>query len=631
MNDKIKSAIKKITLNTATFNGSVIEPSFVNYFYGGNGTGKSTIARAIRANDGVEWQEAETADNFDVLYFGQDFVNRNFSSYSNLPGVFTVCEANIEIQAQIDEKSAEKAALEEEFRRCSALASARGEEKNNAAETFQNVCWDKTRDVQNNFKEAIKGFRRKAQFAEKVLSFSPAVEHDVSKLKTLYDVAFDADARIYPEFVRAGSSSATYGRLPGGALMDKIIVSSRDTPFAEFIRAINASDWVREGHERFHGASGNICPYCQQALPETFETDISICFDAQYQRDINNLKAFKTAYCRETGAILDKLRDNLNNAMPSVDKRLLDDYSSKLALLERSIEINNQRIAGKLKEPASIVALEDTDSLLINIGALIDDINKEIISNNDIVNNKKQQKNACIAQVWEHIAFMLRDDVNAYKKNRADIENDIISLNEKADKARREAAELTVSIAGLNRQTVSTKAAIDNINEMLKTSGFQGFRINDRAGVQNTYEVIRSDGSIAEDLSDGERGFIAFLYFCQLVNGSQSSERIKDKIVVIDDPVFGMDSNSMSVITGLVRGMADSCVQNSESEHRALRRGCIRQIFILTHNMHFYRELTYDRTAQDGNVNFYLVGKENNISGVKLCPRQNDAADGDGD
>lgn len=34
---KMKSAIDKITLNDATFTDEVVEPTFVNFFYGRNG------------------------------------------------------------------------------------------------------------------------------------------------------------------------------------------------------------------------------------------------------------------------------------------------------------------------------------------------------------------------------------------------------------------------------------------------------------------------------------------------------------------------------------------------------------------------------------------------------------------
>lgn len=55
-NEKMPASIRRITLNSATFEGQNehITPTFINFFYGRNGAGKSTIAKAIDADDGVE-------------------------------------------------------------------------------------------------------------------------------------------------------------------------------------------------------------------------------------------------------------------------------------------------------------------------------------------------------------------------------------------------------------------------------------------------------------------------------------------------------------------------------------------------------------------------------------------------
>ena len=63
----------------------------------------------------------------------------------------------------------------------------------------------------------------------------------------------------------------------------------------------------------------------------------------------------------------------------------------------------------------------------------------------------------------------------------------------------------------------SIQPTIDAINALLKSFGFQGFVLA-KSGRDGFYKIQHSDGSDAkETLSEGERSFIAFLYFYHLV------------------------------------------------------------------------------------------------------------------
>lgn len=88
---------------------------------------------------------------------------------------------------------------------------------------------------------------------------------------------------------------------------------------------------------------------------------------------------------------------------------------------------------------------------------------------------------------------------------------------------------------------------------------------------------------------------IAFLYFYHVVRGSRSEKDAgKDKIVVIDDPVSSMDSSALFIVSALVREMLGVCSNNVRLEDHEYEGTYIKQMFILTHNAFFHREITYN-------------------------------------
>lgn len=133
MQRKVPSAITNITLNRATFTDvSIDELTFVNFFYGNNGAGKSSIAHAIDEDDGVVWADGKTAADFDVLVYNQDFINDNFVNYGDLKGVFIFGEEDIEAKKKIadlteqkkQKSEARQVALDEYKKKSDGLASA---------------------------------------------------------------------------------------------------------------------------------------------------------------------------------------------------------------------------------------------------------------------------------------------------------------------------------------------------------------------------------------------------------------------------------------------------------------------------------------------------------------------------
>ena len=620
MNTKIISAVELITLNAATYHNISITPTLINFIYGNNGTGKSTIAREIGADRGLTWQNGKSAADYSVLIYNQEFVDANFRNYSNLKGVFTIGELSIQIQNSIAEKTTQKSDHDRLATERTTEKERKEKERATLLGSFQDDCWDKIKTIRETFDATQNGFKRKAQFADRVLQIANPTEHNIKELRSLYETAFDPNARTYREFQPLGTAPRLRSS-NGNDLLAKPITSSGDTPFAGFIKALNATDWVRQGHEHFTTAADGKCPYCQQGLPWDFEDQLAACFDAQYQEDVDSLRSFYNAYQGDMQGFVDLLRANLKDVYPKI---ITKEYEDKLAFLEKLVEGNLQKISSKIKEPSFAVAIDNdaVKTVREELNKLIAGFNELIQTNNAVVNAKQQKQAECKTKVWELIAFTLQSVVASYKTSRTNLDGEILALTKQVSEARNASRALEIDIANLNKRVVSTAPTIKSINDLLRDSGFQGFILREKLGQQNVYEVVRQGGQVAANLSEGERNFIAFLYFYHLVRGSYNDVDVsKDKIVVIDDPVSSMDSSALFIVSTLVREMVEVCHNNASYLDNQVVGDYIKQIFILTHNVYFHREITYNQTHRYQCVSFFVVNKASNNSSVRLCVR----------
>lgn len=623
MREKIPSEIVRLAPNDATYKdcGVSVVPTLINFFFGNNGCGKSTIGRAIKVDSGVSWRTGRSVSDYTIHVYNQEYITANLASYHNLPGVFTVNEVNVEIQRQVEEKYAEKKTAADAFRAATEDKKKKQDALDQAFATFQTECWDKTAEIRTAFKSTQTGKMQKKSFAEEVLAKSgKAKEHDVDALKRLYDVAYSADAKRYTEFTAIPDTSVL-DAIAGREILGEPVVSSADTPFAQFVKAINATAWVQQGHSQYHGTTSGKCPYCQQDLPTTFEDDIKTCFDAQYQESIKAITDFYDAYRDAANALFAPLQTTPAELLPGID---LTPYTDKLAAIKGVISTNLQSITNKKNDPSKVVTIEEVAPMLDELAAIIEGFNKLIRENNAVLDEKPGKQAECKTAVWEHIAFMLKDEVARYKASKAALEKEMSDLAAEIAKQRSAEGEIARAIADLNKGYINTSATIDSVNMLLRDSGFQGFSIREKTDTPNVYEVVRPDGSIAENLSEGERNFIAFLYFYHQVKGSENADGgQKDKIVVIDDPVSSMDSSSLFIVSSLVREMIEVCANNAVGGDPVATGRYIKQIFILTHNAYFHREITYNRVRDYQFVNFYLITKVDNKSSIRNCVKKN--------
>ncbi|GHU54929.1 hypothetical protein FACS1894132_10290 [Clostridia bacterium] len=633
---RYKQGIEKITVTDATFAQSsecVIEPTWINFFYGNNGSGKTTISRTIRdgvqSGTGLAWSDGEQPGSYVPVVYNQDFV-RNELQFTEgndpiLPGVLMLGTEDIEKQRKVEKLTADAVGLDAEIDQTKKKMgdNASADTKNKAE--FQKAC----EKAGKRYKAILGGggdFRSWDKCVARV-RVTTGVSREFDDLSRQHAIAFDPNIREYRPFTKLGFSRIQVAK--GYELLDTPIVSSGNPTFVAAVKRLGerAFDWFADGHKYFEPHADGKCPYCQQSLKSPLkdvQREIAACFDSAYQDAVDLLVRFRADYINDVNGFIGVLDGNLQlDLLPKFD---ITEYRDKVAVFRKTIEINIQHIADKIKEPSSVVVVEDTQALREELNAIIDRYNEQVTANNDIHKVYPQKQKDCERMFWELLAFELSEEKTAYLDEEAHIVGVSKTLSDTLDTQRKARVALQSDI---DRKTAdlgaSTKATAIIVNGLLAKSGFRGFSLKPHRTVPDRFCVCRDNSTEpAENLSEGERNFIAFIYFYHLTRGGWHQKDIKkNKIVVIDDPVSSMDSGVLFIVGSLVRELIEDCFCDGKERN-------IKQIFVLTHNPYFHKAVSHKyETNQEELIQksaFYSVKKsESNISTVRICEEETTA------
>lgn len=348
------------------------------------------------------------------------------------------------------------------------------------------------------------------------------------------------------------------------------------------IKKLGNSDWVRQGRP-FYDANGRVCPFCQQQTTDAFAQSLNEYFDELFLIDSKAVTDLADNY--STDAV--RLQQQLTAILASPNKFLdVEQLKIEKELLDSKIVINMQRLAAKKTEPSRVVELEPHGNVNAAISTLISAANKLTKEHNAMVANLSSERSTLTAQIWKFVLEELKVDLAAYATKRAALDKAIAGLTSQISSANSERAKKTTEMRALEKTTTSVQPTVDAINALLRAFGFHGFSLS-KAAKGTSYKMVRGDGSDAKaTLSEGERSFVTFLYFYHLLKGSDSdSGMTTDRIVVFDDPVSSFDSDILFIVGSLIKGLLEEVRTGA---------GQIKQVFILTHNVYFHKEVTFN-------------------------------------
>ena len=568
-----------------------------NFIYGANGTGKTTISRVIADKDGypectINWQGGVPLE---TCVYNCDFVEKNFDQ--ELKGIFTLGEKDANTIAKIDAVKEEIDGLKDGYVQLKKTLNGDDDDEGKVGElqglevSFEQQCWKLKKKYDANFPDAFSGVRNstlkfKERLLEEVRCIVPdglSIDDLEKKAETVFGKAPQAAIVLTPLNVEAILAHES------NPILKKKVIGETDVDIAALILKLSNSDWVKEGRQ-YYDPDTRKCPFCQQATDEKLEENLNSYFNEAFEADIKSVETLFSNYKTDAERLQQTISTLLDNSLPFLDAKAV---RLEKDLLNANIQINIQRIEEKMRESSKTVELKSLSNICTTIVALIDAANDKIKAHNQMVANLDAEKRILIKQVWKHLLENeINVDLSSYKEKKRGLTKAIKSLNKQLEEKTKSEKKKTAELRALEKDNTSIQPTIDGINELLDAFGFYGFKLA-KSDREMYYKIVRLDGSDAKKtLSEGEKTFVTFLYFYHLIKGSENETGMTtDRVIVIDDPVSSLDSDILFIVSSLIKKLFEE-VQNGA--------GTIKQVFVLTHNVYFHKEVSFKMKRRKG-------------------------------
>jgi wobble nucleotide-excising tRNase len=382
-----------------------------NFIFGGNGSGKTTVSRALADSSrfggtSISWSGAGQTQSIRV--YNRDYVQTTFGDVNaDLPGVFLLGTASREVHDEIAAIESELAQIRHQRETFATTLgdTAQGTGKLGLIAQLRadltDAAWAKRSAVPEILRVMFDGYRAsKAVFLGQLLRVAADQPTSVEDLHTLEEEAESVlDETSTNIEILAALTVRDPTLMQGYSLLGESILGSSSVALAPLIDELRNSDWVQQGR-RFLGAASGKCPFCQQTTPHGLAEQLAEYFDARYAGQLAAIGEFAGHYenlIRTAQADLDAVE---SRSLVQLDVEAFQLARAQLQLL---FEQNQRTIQSKLDQPSSIVELQGMTSELAAFETTIGDANAKIHQHNQLVANRAQARAALVTRCW--VAF----------------------------------------------------------------------------------------------------------------------------------------------------------------------------------------------------------------------------------
>jgi len=610
-----KIHLEQIATYTQEGGIDVEELAPVNFFYGVNGSGKTTISKILADKSRFPHCEYLGGNDHSIHVYNEEF-RQNEVFESDIKGVFSLGKESKEIEDQIKQKTAELESTKSSIEGFKKTTFEKQNEEGVLLDFFKERCWEIKTELESNkdLKDAFQGVRNdKSQFSKKVLTEAGSNTFDLLE----YDAITKKAQRLFgikpvkvtiPDLYDFNQLET----LNDALILKEVIKGKEDVEINAKISELNNSDWVKAGIIHLEKCS-EVCPFCQSEIDvEGLKMKLKEYYDKAYTNKINDLELLKSKLQNEKEGLEKHTRMILESGNSLLDSDKLQTTSK---IIGNTIEKNIVRIQIKIENSSQITELKPYTTEIMAYTTLIEGNISESKDHNNSVDNFAVEHTQLKGEVWKYVVEKLSKSITDYKTTGAKIKSAIIGIQEGITKGKTKVTLIEKEISNLESQINSLKPTISEINKTLKDFGFHSFSIQEKNDRPGYYSIVRADSSSAKDtLSEGEKTFIAFLYYYYRINGVLQGENVTSKkILVIDDPISSLDSNIVFVVASMIKKLIKE-VANTHSS--------IEQIFVMTHNIYFHKEVSYESKGMPtANRKYWLIRKKAGVSEIEYCSK----------
>jgi len=604
----------------------------INLIYGLNGTGKSTFSKFLNNQQHQDYQHCSIdglTDMHEFLVYNQEFIQDNFYEADNLKGIFSLSKENKEAETKIEEARGEIKKLETTKDANQLSLTNKDKEKQDNIADIKDKIWKIKTDYSGGeriFEFCLEGYKgSKDALYRHLKSLEKPTLKPVKNLedlkKELESISGD-NAQKYDTFNQISFNASS---IEEDEIFGKQIIGNENSSVSALIQELKNSDWVKGGLSYLPEEKrdeNTQCPFCQEnTISTTLIENIKDYFDEAYENDIRKLNHFKNTYSNVINAVPDKSFFESNPKYNSFRSEFESKYNSFITLVNRNL----RKIESKINTPSVSIELENSEVVLIELNDVITQINSQIQEHNTNIDEIENVKLRIKTDFWNNMRWDYDLLLSTAESNDRRIQTELDALNSTLHELDQNIRDQHQIITTEQKNTVNIDDAIANIKNGLIDLGITDFEIIKHE--ENLYKIKRGDvdSKVFQTLSEGEKMIISFLYFIELCRGKKEAvESDKKKIIVIDDPISSLSHIHVFNIGRLIKNEFFGIKKNKKNpetkEREVVWEYNYEQVFILTHSLYFFYELTETNhdVRKDIQKLYRIIKNENGSSIVKL-------------